>query len=302
MNPADGNCDLVQDEAILPSWRELFWPIEWAALHSSQVHAGTGLPRGDGQPVMLVPGFLESDLQMTELRDWLQRLGYRPSASGFPVSADCPDVLLEKILETLVGLVAQTGTRVAIVGHSLGGSLARAAATLRPDLVSGVVSLGSPLRPFRASRLLAAAGRWATLVAPDPLEFPRAHDGHWHRTTCSCQLVDALAQPFPATVTRRAIFTPTDGIIDWRSCLDPDPALNVEVAGTHLGLVANAGAYRAIAEALAACDWPLLREAPARCEKAGKRARPGCGARPARAVSVTSSVRPARTRAARDSR
>jgi hypothetical protein len=63
--------------------------------------------------------------------------------------------------------------------------------------------------------------------------------------------VDALRQPFPDSVRQTAIFTKNDGIVDWNYCVNDDPEADVEVSGSHVGLVFNANVYRHIAERLA---------------------------------------------------
>jgi hypothetical protein len=68
---------------------------------------------------------------------------------------------------------------------------------------------------------------------------------------CECQAVDALRQPFPSSVRQTAIFTKNDGIVDWNFCVNDDPEADVEVSGSHVGLVFNANVYRHIAERLA---------------------------------------------------
>jgi hypothetical protein len=64
--------------------------------------------------------------------------------------------------------------------------------------------------------------------------------------------VTGLESAFPSSVPQVAVYTKTDGIVDWRACINDDPATNVEVAGTHVALVANPAVYRALASHLVA--------------------------------------------------
>ena len=65
----------------------------------------------------------------------------------------------------------------------------------------------------------------------------------------------AAPPPVPST----AVYSRTDGIVDWRSCLEPaaPETENVEVAGSHCGLGVNPLALYAIADRLAQPegDW-----------------------------------------------
>jgi pimeloyl-ACP methyl ester carboxylesterase len=130
------DCRIELVEVQSPLWSELSAGLEWLELRGSAVYRGQGIPHGSGQPVIAVPGFLSSDIEMLELRRWLGRIGYTAFASGTGLNADCPDVIIEKLIETAEDVAARSGQQVRLVGHSLGGVLSRAAAVLRPDLVS----------------------------------------------------------------------------------------------------------------------------------------------------------------------
>ena len=67
-------------------------------------------------------------------------------------------------------------------------------------------------------------------------------------------LAEALATPFPATVRRLAVYTRGDGVVDWRTCIEGEDGVDVEVTGTHVGLVVNAAAYESIARALTGAE------------------------------------------------
>jgi triacylglycerol lipase len=239
-----------QRPAPVPIWRETLAGLDWLALRASPVFYGCGVPRGDGSAAVLVPGFLGTDWYLLELHGWLGRLGYRPHLSCIGRNAECLDVLSRRLLETVETARAATGRPVHLIGHSLGGMLARSMATRRPDLVASVVTLGSPFRGIRSHPfVLLASDRVRQQLRRD--DRPDCYTGY-----CGCPAVTGLEAAFPASVAQLAVYTKTDGIVDWRVCVNDDPATNVEVTGTHVGLVANPGAYRAMAHHLARARRP----------------------------------------------
>jgi pimeloyl-ACP methyl ester carboxylesterase len=245
------DCEVPISEEPTPLWREVFWPAEWFRLRASKLYRGVGLPGGEREPVVLVPGFLSSDRSLDELHRWLERLGYTVHASGIARNNDCPDVMLARLLEAVGAVVEESGERVRLIGHSLGGTLARAASVRRPDLISQVICLGSPIGDSRVHPLVLKLARIVGNARPTPDRVPRAHEDHYHDGTCMCELADILQQPAPARVARASIFSKTDGVVDWRSSQEEPPGTNIEVKGTHLGLIVNVDAYRAIATLLA---------------------------------------------------
>jgi pimeloyl-ACP methyl ester carboxylesterase len=245
------DCELPLSEGRTPLWREIFWAAEWFTLRSSDLYRGIGVPRGNGEPVILVPGFLASDLSLAELHHWLERVGYRVYDSGIGRNDDCPDVHLTELLERTEGVARDSGERVRLIGHSLGGSLARAAVIRRPDLVSQVICLGSPVGDSRVHPMVLKLARAVGGARPIPDRRPRFHGDHYHEGTCICELADALRQAAPAEVLRASVFSKSDGIVDWMSSQEDPPGVNIEVKASHLGLVVNVEAYSAVAWLLA---------------------------------------------------
>jgi pimeloyl-ACP methyl ester carboxylesterase len=245
---SEANGEIAVTDAPVPLSHELLWSLEWLSLRLSKVYRGDGVPHGHGEPIIVVPGFLGSFRELHELTDWLTRIGYPVSDPGFRRNASCPDTLLELLVRRIRRVYAAHGQRVSLVGHSLGGSLARAAAVRVPDKVEQVITLGSPLREMRAHPLVAELARVLAALAPSP---HLAHQGHEHGPTCSCELAETLAQPFPEGVRRTAIYSRFDGVVDWRTCNEGDAGIDVEVTGTHIGLVVNTGVYETIARRLA---------------------------------------------------
>ncbi len=223
----------------IPIWREILLLRELTKLRSDPVFRGMGIPHGDGSAVITIPGFLCSDNYTAYLTKWLNQIGYRAFPSGIEQNNDCIERALQRILTTIEIASAETGGKVHLIGHSLGGVLARIAATNHPEKIASIITLGSPFRGIRAhSLILRLSDKARRQIQSDQ---PHCFTGF-----CECPSVAALRNTLPPEVRHCAIYTKTDGIVDWNSCLGEE--MNHEVKGTHGGLVFNAEAYRLMAE------------------------------------------------------
>src|SRR5215470_13864740 len=86
----------------LPIWQELLVGVEAAFLRISPVFWGYGIPHGDGSAVVLVPGFLGTDLYLNPLHSWVRRIGYQPYSSGITLNAECPNLLIRQHLNETI--------------------------------------------------------------------------------------------------------------------------------------------------------------------------------------------------------
>lgn len=238
-----------QKPALRPIWRESFVALDWIALHTAPVFYGLGVPRGDGSAVITVPGFMATDLYLQELHCWLRRIGYRPYLSKIGRNADCLDVLVDRLFETIQKAYDETHGTVHLIGHSLGGVLALSATALRPDIVASVITLGAPFRGLRSHPMVLEMSK----MVRDRIRVTRRDETRPACFTgyCDCSAVSALQIPCPHPISHTAVYTKTDGIVDWRVCVNDDPATNVEVQSTHVGLVFNPWVYELIAKRLA---------------------------------------------------
>jgi triacylglycerol lipase len=229
---------------------ELRWQAEMMRLLVDPVFQGRGVPRGDGRPVLLLPGFAAGDYTLRPMAGWLRRIGYRPSMCGFWLNADCNERAMLRVERRLDELSGQHGQPLAIIGHSRGGYLAKALGARRPAQVSHVIALGSGL-----NRHLDVSAPALAAVALFRAVHQRTTDRVQRRgcmtERCACAFTAAFAGPFPDAVRLTSIYSKGDGFVRWESCVAPY-ADNVEVTGSHVGLAFNRKAYRAIAGALAA--------------------------------------------------
>jgi pimeloyl-ACP methyl ester carboxylesterase len=230
--------------------REVRWQAELARLLADPVWRGAGVPRGNGTPVLLIPGFLAGDQSLSVMASWLRRIGYRPRRAGISFNVACSDIAVERLERVLHHAHLGSGRKVAIVGHSRGGHFAKALAVRCPGSVSQVISMGAGLdEPFDISEptRLAVEGVRRMVNRRDP---ERAAQGCFTHS-CLCRYAQDYRAPFPETVPLTSLYSKGDGVVRWRSCVVPY-ARCVEVTGSHVGLAFNRHAYREIAHALAA--------------------------------------------------
>jgi pimeloyl-ACP methyl ester carboxylesterase len=245
---------------LSPVWRELRGarglltpPAGWTT--------GSQLARGDGPPVLLVPGFLAGDWSLLTLGARLSRAGFRPFFAGIERNVDCSEVTMRRLVETLERAGERAG-RVAIVGHSRGGLLGRVLARRRPDLVSAVVTLAAPYRaPFAISPFLLAPGVALGLAGTAGVRgLVRLSCGIG---PCCARFRADLAAPPAATVPYVSVYSRRDGIVDWRACVD---ALGdaIEVESGHCGMAADPVTLNRVVDRLEAINADLSRaETPA---------------------------------------
>ena len=230
---------------------EALFGAEILILHATPVYYGLGVPRGDGSAVILIPGFLGTDVYLTEMHAWLRRIGYQPYFSGIGINAECPNLLIQQRLnQTLNKALAETRSKVHLIGHSLGGVIARSLAGQRPRDVASVTTLAAPIRGTVANRAVltvAEAVRLRILDEHGRGVLPDCYTGH-----CTCNFLNSLRRKVPTSVVETAIYTRHDGVVDWHYCMTMDPDVDVEVPGTHIGMAFNPAAYAVVAERLAA--------------------------------------------------
>jgi len=234
------------------SWDSIGPPPVWlfaveqarALSELAQIRARRDLAKrmrpGDGHAVCVLPGFLAGDSSTFPLRRFLRRLHYDTHGWKEGVNLGPSDEMLARIGARVIQIHESRGRKISLVGWSLGGIYAREFARRNPERVRGVITLGSPLRDVtatHAARLLARRTR----PSPDQLDAIRRE----------------LRQPIPVPCT--SIFSKTDGVVNWRSCLqDEGPECeNIEVQTSHTGMGFHPTVLAIIADrlALAEGEW-----------------------------------------------
>ncbi len=238
------------ERTLTPLWREAQFGLEWLRLRWSPVYYGAGVPRGNGQPVLLIPGFMSGDLLMLEMHRWLRRIGYSSALSRIPWNNDCPDITARKLMHQVRALSSESNAKVSLIGHSLGGMLAKSIVQEIPDLVDCVITLGSPFRSLVKAHP-AIVGIWDTLKLTKGSLIGRNLRASCGTGHCTCDFVRNMNQPRTVLPPQFAIYSRKDGVADWTSCMDTDPARNSEVNCSHIGMVFDSKTYRAVAARLA---------------------------------------------------
>jgi triacylglycerol lipase len=232
-----------------PIWRESRLGLEAAALLRSRVFKGEGVPDAGGQPVMLIPGFMAGDDSLGLMTQWLRRTGHRTKSAGIRSNIDCSSASAERLAERLQCLADTSGQKVALIGQSRGGNLAKVLAVRHPELVSGIVTLGSPqVDPFDIHPLVRAQVYAVGTLGTLGMRGLFKHSCKWGG--CCETFWEQLAGPMPAGVGYLSVYSKSDGIVRWRACLDPE-AEHLEIRASHVGMAVHPRAYRAIAEAMA---------------------------------------------------
>lgn len=205
--------------------------------------------RRRGEPVVLVPGFLAGDATLSLMARSLRAQGYRTYRAHIRANVGCTRTAADELEARLEAIAHRRGSRVQLVGHSLGGMLARGLGVRRPDLVSGIVTMGSPM--------LAPAAHHATLTRSVDLLVRLSRAGMRGLMSedcvagdCARSSFDESRQPLPADVAFTALYSRRDGIVDWRACVDP-LAHPVEVRASHLGMAVDPRVIEQVVAALA---------------------------------------------------
>jgi len=209
------------------AWMAATWWRHRAALAAA--------PRGDGRPVLLLPGLFNSDRSNIVMRRFLIRLGYRAEGWGLGRNLGAKTVGTDgEVLIARVAALAAAAGPVTLIGISLGGIMARLVAHERPDLVREVVTVSSPFAGSGRATNVWRAFEWVTGERlDDPAVLAR-----------SARIAGAL--PVPAT----AIWSRSDGLVAGSICHDA-ACRPIEVRSSHLGVQMKPEVLLAIADVLA---------------------------------------------------
>jgi triacylglycerol lipase len=219
--------------------------LERIRLTRDPVFRGVGVPRGRGQPVLLIPGFLAGDWSLSVMARWLQLLGYRPFRSGLRVNQYASEATLAMLTRRLQSAYASSSQPVTVIGHSRGGMLAVVLAHRQAALLHQVITLGSPIaNPSAVSPLTLMAVRAIRRGHGLPVRGPITDHPRFEKDLAT-----------RITVPTTSIYSRSDAIVDWHACVRPDVTA-VEVRGSHVGLGANRDVFRLLAQLLPGVAQP----------------------------------------------
>ena len=189
-------------------------------------------PKGDDHPVMVLPGFLASDISTKPIRAFLKLKGYQTYGWGLGRNLGTEivggeNIISDALINRVIELSLKHGEKVSLVGWSLGGILAREVARLLPDYVRQVITLGSPFNGPDGS-------------APIASKLFEMINGDIVNSNPQVMLNMLTPPPVPTS----AIYSRTDGVAHWQACMNrridiSEQAENIEVRGSHLGLGHN---------------------------------------------------------------
>ncbi|NYE35403.1 pimeloyl-ACP methyl ester carboxylesterase [Nocardioides cavernae] len=200
------------------------------------------------EPVLLVPGFLAGDSSLAPMSRTLRHQGFRTYRADIRANVGCTLAAARQLEERLEEISQRRGSRVRVVGHSLGGMLARGVAARRPDLVAGIVTMGSPvLAPGAHHASLARSVDLLVRLNRAGMRGLMAED--CVAGTCAQESFDQARAPWPQGLDFTAVFSRRDGIVDWRACVDP-AAHPVEVRSSHVGMAFDPAVITAVSLAL----------------------------------------------------
>ena len=216
---------------------ELRAPLDWATilLRAPQLLRA---PRGDGRPVMLLPGYGTDESSMKPLGHYLGFLGYDVYDWGLGRNRGDVDGYTRQVGERVLELHDGLGDEpLTLIGWSLGGVIAREAARLFEPYVREVITLGTPI--IGGPKYTAAARRYAEAADLDLDQFEK--EVHARNSI-------GIRQPVTS------IYSKLDGVVGWRASIDVynEQARNIEVQSSHFGIGVNGRVWRLIADTLAA--------------------------------------------------
>lgn len=185
------------------------------------------LPKGEGKPVMLVPGFMARDQSMAILRHWLTRLGYQVHGWQQGLNTGINNEQHQALGERLSYLAKKHQQPVRLIGWSLGGIQCRALAHAHPELVNSVITMGSPFRLPGVKLVKGIVARLYDKINAEKASMLTDPDAVWQ---------------YPPPVPSTAIYSRMDGIANWDLCIDePNSGQteNIRVFSSHSGMGSN---------------------------------------------------------------
>lgn len=219
-------------------------PYEQRMLRRSPLWTGEGIPAGGARPMLVITGFLAAPRSARSLLHVMSAARWQVEAAAVGRNSGPAYVGLDAAESDLQRIYAEAGHPVTLVGHSRGGQFARILAVRYPHMVAQVIAVGTPL-------LVKYPGFAAVKVPAEVL------DKTWRAGAFGQVFPDREREvdrdryaEFPSGIDFVSIYSRTDGIVDWRTSIEP-AAHTIEVNASHRGLINGVAGIRAIGEALA---------------------------------------------------
>lgn len=227
--------------AAAGEWPRAFWTLARLGLNWSELKK---LPRGDGRPVLVLPGLSNSDRSNLAMRALLSQLGYRAFGwqLGRNLGARTVGAEAERLLARIAEIHAETGEKVTLIGVSLGGIMARLAAHRHPEMVREVITVSAPFAGPPTATNVWRPFEWLT--------------GEKIGDAAVVARLEEAAQPLPVPAT--AIWSRSDGLVNGLICRETDgpQAHAIEVSSSHLFVQMKPEVLRAVATVLAGQSRP----------------------------------------------
>lgn len=210
-------------------------PLDWASVlyRAPQLLAA---PRGDGRPVMLLPGYGTDEASMRPLGKFLRYLGYDVYDWGLGRNRGNVEDYIQRVGNRVQQIRNDCdGRQITLIGWSLGGVVARETARLFEPGVREVITMGTPI--IGGPKYTATASSFAKQANIDLDAFElEVHERN----------LKGINQPVTA------IYSKSDGVVGWRACVDVynEQTRNIRVNSSHFGLGVNGRVWRLIADTL----------------------------------------------------
>jgi hypothetical protein len=202
-------------------------------------------PRGDGHPVLLLPGFMADEKSLIALKLFLQSKGYEVHTWGLGRNLGFRSKHASALPQKIRYLHHVAGRKVSLVGWSLGGVFSLYGAESTLDCVRCVITLGSPVSVDAGGSQSPPAIRALYRLVSHRLG-PAAHVMQPRAKT--------LREQRRLQVPTSCLYSLGDGVVPpQEATIDGDPAIheNIQVPGSHLGLGFNGIVLAIVADRLA---------------------------------------------------
>jgi len=204
-------------------------------------HAWTwriGRRAAKSRSILLIPGFLAGDATLYPFANWLRARGHQVFFSGILANTDCPRRVIERLTTIVLERTTRAGEKLVVIGHSLGGLYARELGRRLPHCIEQVILMGSPIKDPHIH-----SNPYVKMLALLTRHIHETGHGCADQLATICGVHGAEPPHIPETL----IYSKSDGVVDWVSCLEDGPAIrSYEVDSTHCGLPYNLDTLRIV--------------------------------------------------------